>query len=182
MERFEIKSKLSFLILLATILLVACMNHDGSTHQQNDDQIKALVHEYSVSNQSEEEAIITAKELIVTEKDGQETIYPLPEAEFFVSIAPYINVTHPCTFHSLTGCQGEMIEQTFDVYIEDDEGEVILEEQITTLANGFIDLWLPRDKTYQITINDQNHSAVAEISTFDDDATCITTMQLNKTS
>lgn len=172
------KSKLSFLILLAAVLLVACMKNDSLTNQQNDDQIKALVHGYSISSQSEEDVSITGTELIVTKPDGQEMIYQLPEEDFFVSIAPFLNHTHPCTYHSLTSCQGEMIEQELDVYIEDLDGNVVLNEKMTTLANGFVDLWLPRDQTYQITISYQDKIAETEISTFDDDATCITTMRL----
>ena len=51
--------------------------------------------------------------------NGKKLLYDLPKNEFFVSIAPYVNQTHPCTDHSLTSCQGEMIEKEFDVYIED---------------------------------------------------------------
>src|SRR5699024_11690022 len=59
--------------------------------------------------------------------------------EFFVSIAPFVETTHPCTNHSLTGCQGELVEKEFDVYIEDEEGNVVVDETMTSLKNGFID-------------------------------------------
>ena len=78
----------------------------------------------------------------------------------------------------MTGCQGEMVEEEFEVYIEDTEGNLILDETLKSQSNGFIDLWLPRDKTYHITIAHDGQTAKSEISTFEGDDTCITTMQL----
>jgi hypothetical protein len=78
----------------------------------------------------------------------------------------------------LTGCQGELVEEEFDIFIEDIEGNVILDEKVTSQTNGFFDLWLPRDKTYRIKIEHDGKVSESEISTFEDDGTCITTMQL----
>ena len=172
------KFKLNFLILLAIFSLVACQNDGGSTNEFNDEEIKELVIDYSINDHNGEVATITGTALTITQSDGQEEVYQLPEDEFFVSIAPFLDNTHPCTYHSLTGCQGEMIEQELNVYVEDQDGQVVIDQKMTTLANGFIDLWLPRDQTYQITITHQGKEAVSQISTFDNDATCITTMQL----
>ena len=98
--------------------------------------------------------------------------------EFFVSIAPYVKETHPCEIHSLTGCQGELVNKEFNVYIQDEDGKVIIDETMTSLENGFIDIWLPREKTYQVRINYGEKTSETTISTFKDDNTCITTMQL----
>lgn len=70
-----------------------------------------------------------------------------------------------------------MVDQEFDVYIEDKEGNVILDETVTSQSNGFIDLWLPRDKTYSVMIKQGEKSVESEISTFEGDNTCITNMQ-----
>ena len=78
----------------------------------------------------------------------------------------------------MTGCQGELVEKDFDVYIEDTEGNKILDEKLKTQANGFIDLWLPRDKTYHVKIQYDEKIVESTLSTFKGDATCITTMQL----
>lgn len=78
----------------------------------------------------------------------------------------------------MTGCQGELVEKEFDVLIEDEDGNVILDEKVTSQANGFIDLWLQRDKNYQIKIEQDGKAAELEFSTFEGDDTCITTMQL----
>lgn len=80
--------------------------------------------------------------------------------------------------HSLTGCQGEMVEEEFDVYIEDTDGKVVIDDTLKTEANGFIDLWLPRDKTFRVTINHNGKKVESELSTFEQNGTCITTMQL----
>lgn len=136
--------------------------------------IKQLVRNYSSGNNKEQSASITSKQFIVNDS----IIYDLPENEFFLSVAPYIEETHPCAIHSLTGCQGEMTEKEFNVYIDDMNGNVILDEPLKSQSNGFIDLWLPRDKTYRITIEHEGKIAETEISTYENDNTCITTMQL----
>ncbi|NGP46660.1 hypothetical protein G4V62_17540 [Bacillaceae bacterium SIJ1] len=159
--------------------LTACggENADEAT-PTSETNIKELVNDYSAGQKNAANASITSEHLIVTEDNEDQTVYTLPEDEFFVSIAPYVNQTHPCTDHSLTGCQGEMVEESFAVYIEDQDGNVVVDEQMKTLANGFIDLWLPRDQTYQVVITHDGKEVASELSTFAGDGTCITTMQL----
>ncbi len=70
------------------------------------------------------------------------------------------------------------MNEEFYVYIEDTEGNVILDETLTSQSNGFIDLWLPREKTYRVTIEHDGKMVESELSTFEGDNTCITTMQL----
>ncbi|WP_330949508.1 CueP family metal-binding protein [Virgibacillus sp. MG-45] len=176
------KLKISAVImLLVAAFLVAC-NDDGtneeSASKKETTDIKQLVQDYSVGEITDQSASITSQELIVTDADNSETIYDLPKDEFFVSIAPFIEQTHPCTNHSLTGCQGEMVEKDFDVLIEDTDGNVIVDKTVTSQKNGFFDLWLPRDKTYRVVITHDGKQVESEISTFENDGTCITTMQL----
>lgn len=78
----------------------------------------------------------------------------------------------------MTGCQGELTEQEFSVYIEDTDGNMIVDQTMKSQSNGFIDLWLPRDKKYSVTIEQDGVKAKAELSTFKSDNTCVTTMQL----
>lgn len=160
------------------MILSACNNGEVNTTIEETTDIKDLVHEYSVGEFTNQSASITSQHLIVTDEDGSESIYDLPEDEFFVSIAPFIQETHPCTNHSLTGCQGEMVEQDFDIYIEDTEGNIIVDEQMKSLENGFIDLWVPSDQTYHIIIEHDGKRVESEFSTFENDGTCLTTMQL----
>ncbi|OIJ20756.1 hypothetical protein BKP45_08125 [Anaerobacillus alkalidiazotrophicus] len=83
---------------LISIFLIGCSG-DGKNETEEQVQevenIKELVHDYSVGNLESPRVSITARELLVTNSDNTETIYRLPEDEFFVSIAPYIEETHP---------------------------------------------------------------------------------------
>ncbi|MGN7477813.1 CueP family metal-binding protein [Solibacillus silvestris] len=149
----------------------------SATPQQADD-IKNLVAEYSANKTTDEKASITSTQLIVTDANDNEITYALPEDEFFVSIAPYIQGTHPCKDHSLTGCQGELVQKEINVLIENEKGEVVVDEAMTTLENGFIDLWLPRNEAFIIEMSYDGKSATGDLTTFEEDGTCVTTMQL----
>lgn len=59
------------------------------------ENIKALVSDYSLGKIKNESASITSQQLIVKKKDGKELAYDLSKEDFFVSIAPYVNQTHP---------------------------------------------------------------------------------------
>lgn len=174
----SMRFKVVFLSLFAVMLLAACGSDDSAKETEEPTDIKEIVNDYSVGTFENETASITSTELIVTDENDEEKVYPLPEDEFFVSIAPFVDETHPCEIHSLTGCQGEMIEEDFDVYIEDEDGKIIVDETMTSYANGFIDLWLPRDHTYEVTITHEDKQATSELETFEDDGTCVTTFQL----
>jgi len=163
--------------LLLSLVSVACNNDKSASNEAKPQDIKEKVHMYSVGTFEDVSASITSHELIVNE-NGNKTSYDLPKDEFFVSIAPYIESTHECAIHSLTGCQGELAVKNFDVYIQDEEGTVVMDEKITSLENGFIDLWLPRDRKYQVKIMYDGKTAESEVATFKDNNTCVTTMQL----
>ena len=173
--------KIRTIIFLALTMLVltACGGEDTSQSEGSlsANDIKDLVNDYTVDNLEPDSASITSHELVV-EEDNEELVYELPEEEFFVSIAPFINETHECAVHSLTGCQGELVEEEIDVLITDSSGEVVVDETMTTEENGFIDLWLPRDETFVVEMTQGSRTTEAKISTFEGDKTCITTMQL----
>ncbi|MNI42698.1 hypothetical protein D3C73_969990 [compost metagenome] len=142
-------------------------------------KLKQLVQDYSSRSLTAESASISSTQLIVKENSGKSVTYSLPKDEFFVSIAPYLKETHPCATHSLTGCQGEMKEEEFSVTVTDSDGKSIMDNAtVKSQPNGFIDLWLPRDKTYEVTIEQNGKKADSEISTFESNDTCVTTMQL----
>lgn len=70
------------------------------------------------------------------------------------------------------------MNEEFALFIEDMEGNTIIDEKVMSPANGFIDLWLPRDKEYNISLANNGKTAEAKLSTFKGDKTCITTIQL----
>lgn len=176
------KNKFIIAMFAVLALLIAYNNQtfDQGSEDMPAEDVKDLVNEYSAGHFSDEKAAtITATELIITDQEDNESVYNLPEGEFFVSIAPFLTETHPCTDHSLTGCQGELAHKDFDVLIEDSGGNMIVDDTMNSGENGFIDLWLPRNQTYQVTITHEGKQVESDISTFVEDGTCITTMQLS---
>lgn len=84
------------LALVAILFLVTNSKDEDKKSLTQDINIKELVHEHSLYGVPGEVAVITGTELIIKDNDGNnEKTYPLPDDEFFVSIAPYISVTHP---------------------------------------------------------------------------------------
>lgn len=91
--------------LAASVLLAGCASSDDSnvasepetkTETGNEVQdIKKVVNDYSLGNIEDQKAAINSHQLIVTNSDESQVTYDLPEDEFFVSIAPYIDRTHP---------------------------------------------------------------------------------------
>lgn len=112
--------------------------------------------------------------------DGeQEFELGLPDDDFYLSFAPYVNQSHDCFYHSLTTCQGELTDEPVDVTIVDKAtGEVLVDEQATTFANGFVGYWLPRDIDATLQVSYGDLSAETDFSTGEDGATCLTTLQL----
>lgn len=176
--------KMKYIFLIISLGLLAACNEAGeaveSAGADEAENIEQLVHEYSVGSFEDVSASITSSELIITDSDNKETVYSLPDEKFFLSIAPYIGETHPCEIHSLTGCQGEMVQEAFAVEITDSEGNTVINETLETMENGFIDLWLPKEDDYHVKITHDGKTAEAALSTYDGDQTCITTMQLEE--
>ena len=71
-----------------------------------------------------------------------------------------------------------MAEKEFDVRAIDQDGKVLVDETITTLRNGFFELWLPRNRWIELRIQGLNRKASGTIGTFDQSKTCVTTFQL----
>lgn len=98
--------------------------------------------------------------------------------EFYLSFAPYVDGTHECYYHSLTTCQGELRSAEMHVRITTDDGQVLIDERMTTFDNGFIGVWLPRDISATLEVSHDDLSATAEVSTDDQAPTCLTTVHL----
>ena len=110
--------------------------------------------------------------------NGTEVTVPMPEDLMFVSVAPYLQQTHPCATHYMSGCQGELVGAPVHVQAVLADGTVLIDEVMPTLANGFIDLWLPRDQAIDLHMSLEGASVVGRLTTFADSRTCITDLQL----
>jgi hypothetical protein len=109
----------------------------------------------------------------------EEVSLPIPEDRFYLSVAPYLDQTHDCFYHSLTTCQGELGQKDVEVKIVDTAtGEVLVEETRTTFANGFVGFWLPRNIEGTLEVAYDGKVGRTEISTGQDAPTCLTTLQL----
>jgi hypothetical protein len=123
-------------------------------------------------------ASVRVDELLLS-TDNQEVSVPIPEGQFHLSVAPYLEETHECFYHSLTTCAGELAGEQMHVTITDDaSGEVLVDEDVTTFENGYFDFWLPADRDITLRIDDGERSAEVPLGTRADDPTCVTTVQL----
>jgi hypothetical protein len=102
----------------------------------------------------------------------------LPKDQMVVAIAPYVNRTHPCKTHFMSGCQGEMVKQAVKVNVLTTSGKSVFAGTVTTLENGFFELWLPRELNLAISLETTDKKTSGFISTFASSDTCITTLRL----
>ncbi len=122
-------------------------------------------------------ASVRADQLVLADGE-QEIAVPLDEDGFYLSVAPYVDQTHECYYHSLTTCRGELANEDIGVRIIDETGEVLFEEQVTTFDNGFVGFWLPRDVDGTIEVTHDGLTGQSNFSTSKEGATCLTTLQL----
>ena len=111
--------------------------------------------------------------------EPDEVSIPLSEEYFYLSIAPFVSETHPCTFHSLTTCLGELQNTPIELTVTDTaSGAVVVSKDTTTADNGFVGVWLPRGGEFSVRIDSDQGSAEQTVKTGDEDPTCLTTLQL----
>lgn len=115
---------------------------------------------------------------VVLDDGTAETVLPMPEDRFYLAVAPWTTTTHECFHHSLSGCQGELVGEDFDVRITDASGAVLVDDTVTSYENGFVGFWLPKDITGTLEISSERGRAVEEFATSPEDPTCLTTAQL----
>ena len=78
----------------------------------------------------------------------------------------------------MSSCKGELVQTKLNVKAVDKSCSVIMNKSVSTLKNGFMELWLPRNRTINLSISGLNRTATDVITTTDGSATCITTMRL----
>lgn len=182
------RMRLRALILVAILALTGCA--------AAEDDGAAFLREHGLAGMSAEEVIdhldrladaerpddfmaSVRPETLVLSDEREEVEMDLPDDRFYVAFAPYVNQTHDCFYHSLTTCRGELSNQDVQVSLVDNaSGEVIVEETVTTFANGFAGLWLPRDLDATLTVTADGKSGTTAVSTDADSATCLTDLLL----
>ena len=107
-----------------------------------------------------------------------EEVVPIEGDEFYLSLAPYETFTHDCFFHNVGTCQGELVGEDVHVTISTDDGEVLVDEDATTYANGFVGFWVPKDVKGTITVEKDGKVAESPFSSDAEGATCVTTLPL----
>jgi len=72
-----------------------------------------------------------------------------------------------------------LAQQTFSVKaVDQDNKNVLADETMTTLQNGFFEIWLPRNRRIMVSVRGGDLRAEGVIETFPDSKTCVTTFQL----
>ena len=124
-------------------------------------------------------ASVRPAELLLSDNQQREATLPIPDGQFYLSFAPYLEETHECHFHSLTTCVGELQNAEVTVKITDAAGEVLVDDTLTTFDNGFLGVWLPRDIDATLSVEHDGHTGTTAITTKGAEAaTCLTTLQL----
>ncbi len=115
---------------------------------------------------------------VVLSDGEQEVALPLPDDVFYLAFAPYRDRTHDCFNHNLATCSGELSGEVVKVTVVDDAGATLVDTEVTTHANGFAGVWLPRDIAATLTVSHAGESVTAPIATGANDPTCLTTLKL----
>lgn len=125
----------------------------------------------------EVQASVRTDQVVFVTEEG-ETSVPIPGDEVYVSVAPYVDSTHECFYHALGGCQGEMVGEDVRVTVTADDGTVLVDEDATTYANGFVGFWLPKETTGTVTIAARDLEGQTSFDTSAEGPTCLTTLRL----
>lgn len=184
----RIKKTLTALFLAIPLAISGCagtspQNGEAATFEFSSEDPQAIVNMLEQLPVADRPADLIASvmptQLVLQPGQPDEQILPFQTEEFYLSIAPYVNQTHPCTFHSLTTCVGELSKTEIDLEVTDlKTGAKIISEQTVTQDNGFVGVWLPREGSFEIVINGAAGKAKQIVSTGNEDPTCLTTMQL----
>lgn len=68
--------------------------------------------------------------------DGFRRLVATPPDQVLIAVAPYRHKTHPCATHTMSSCLGELFGVPVEVLARRGDGTVLIQETLTTLANG----------------------------------------------
>ena len=177
--------KLSISLFLILSYILAGCSETGPDYGSDANSLKAIDVKSAIAtanlwkdSKPQIKSHVTPTELVFEFPDNQKVTKPLPDSIMYIAVAPYINYTHTCSTHYPSSCQGELTEQSFKVKATDDKGVVLYDGAISTLKNGFFELWLPRERTISLHIAQNSLSCDETVTTFKDSRTCVTTTKL----
>lgn len=123
-------------------------------------------------------SFVTSEKIQFTFPDGQQSEVKLPADQMVIAIAPYLQQTHPCKTHFMSSCTGELQNQNVQVTVKNGNGKTIIRRAFRTHQNGFLEVWLPRNETYTVTLTAQGKTVTGTLKTFSGSDTCVTNLQL----
>jgi len=186
--------KLLIVAFLSSLLFVACSKSDTGVGRDpgvasrrptpaaldglNAKQAMALANRWYVQKQTSVTTNVTPDSVNFEFPNGRTRKVKMPKDQMVVAIAPYVQTTHPCSTHYMSGCQGELVGEQIQVLAVDGQGRVLVDDTIETMYNGFIELWLPREQVVKVSLSYQGKAAEGMIPTYNNSSTCVTTMQL----
>ena len=203
------KTQFPFLLAAVTLGLAGCTSSDDpstetatsavETQSQENSQMTPadILAPYSLEDRNVDDVVDALDQMPVNERPKDliasvridqlelstnegSTAMDMPEDKTYVSFAPYVDSTHPCTFHSLTTCQGEMRNAPIHIKItESGSNRVLADERVKTFDNGFYGVWLPRNIEGKIEVTHEGKTGSADFSTKADGATCVTDLKLS---
>lgn len=124
-------------------------------------------------------ASLRPDQLVLTKGSTTQTI-ALTSDSYYLSVAPYIQMTHECFNHNLTSCKGELTDKVMHFVVTQDDGTVLFDQSVKTMDNGFYGLWLPRNIQGTIQVTMEGYSGSIAFATTSSSATCLTSLQLSK--
>ncbi len=122
---------------------------------------------------------VTDKAIQAEFPGGAKLVVELPADRMLVAIAPYIRKTHDCGTHYPSSCLGELTNTAARVTVTDAAGMLVQAVETSTLANGFLELWLPRNALFHLSIEARGLKASGTVSTAEKADTCLTTFRLH---
>lgn len=183
------------LTLITLLIFSACSpKNTGETRARATNPTKSTVSPTMLDGLDAREALVLANNWKTSNPEVTSFITPdnlnfefpnkkkveisLPDDSMMIAIAPYVDKTHACSTHYISGCQGELIDVPVKVLALKDDGTVLIDSTINTMSNGFFELWLPRNINITLKLESMNRKVEGELTTFSDSNTCITTMKL----
>ncbi len=77
-------------------------------------------------------SVVTTQAVNFEFPSGDSASVRLTPDEMFVAIAPYIDQTHRCEIHYMSGCQGELVDVPVDVVARLADGTVVVDDTMRT--------------------------------------------------